>query len=114
MTHFKAFAADKFAKMASTRDKLKFIFGQKICHMNLLNPYEIYNETRRLGKDFDGELPLLPRPNVVFPERFYYPTSELTDNPDNFAKVAHKNSYDVPVWWTGRTVAAQNHNGNAL
>ena len=114
LADYKEFAADKFAKMASTRDKLKFIFGQKICHMNLLNPYEIYNETRRLVKDFDGELPLLPRPNVVFPERFYYPTSELTDNPDNFAKVAHKNSYDVPVWWTGRTVAAQNHNGNAL
>lgn len=114
LADYEEFATNKFAQMTSTRDKLKFIFGQKICHMNIMNPYEIYNETRRLVKDFDGELPLLPRPNVVFPERFYYPTSELTNNPENFAKVAHKNSYDVPVWWTGRTVAAKNHNGNAL
>lgn len=114
LADYEEFAANKFTKLTSTRDKLKFIFDQKFCHMNIMNPYEIYNETRRLVKDFDGELPLLATPNVVFMERLYYPSGELTDNPDNFAKVAHKNSYDVPVWWTGRTKAAENHNGNAF
>lgn len=112
LADYKEFAANKFAQMTSTRDKIGFIFGQKVCHMNILNPYEIYNEARRLVKDFDGRLPLQPRPLVVFQERFYYPTSELTNNPDNFAKVAHKNSYDVPVWWTGRTTIAITDNKN--
>ena len=67
-----------------------------------------------LVKDFDGELPFVATPNVVFQERMFYPGSELTNNPDNFAAVAHKNTYDTPVWWTTRTTAAENHNGNAL
>lgn len=107
-------AANKFTSMASTKDKLKFIFDQKFCHMNIMNPYEIYNDARRLVKDFDGELPFVSTPNVVFQERMFYPSSELTNNGENFEKVAQKNTYDTPVWWTTRTTAAQNHNGNAL
>lgn len=107
-------AANDFASLTSKKDKYKFIFDQKFVHMNIMNPYEIYNEARRLVKDFDGELPFLSTPNVVFQERMFYPGSELTNNPDNFAAVAHKNTYDTPVWWTARTTAAQNHNGNAV
>lgn len=114
LADYKEFAADKFANLPNSLDKIKFIFDQKFCHMNIMNPYEIYNEARRLVKDFNGELPLLSTANVVFQERMFYPSSELTNNPDNFAKVAHKNKYDVPVWWTGRTVPAVNRNGDAL
>lgn len=114
LADYQEIAADKFAGLSSTKDKLKFIFDQKFCHMNILNPYEIYSEARRLVKDFDGELPLLSTPNVVFQERMFYPSSELSNNGENFQKVAYKNTYDTPVWWTGRTTAAVNHNGNAL
>ena len=114
LADYEELAANKFASLASTKDKLKFIFDQKFCHMNIMNPYEIHNEARRLVKDFDGELPFVSTPNVVFQERMFYPSSELTNNGDNFAKVAHKNTYDTPVWWTGRTTPAENHNGNAL
>ena len=114
LADYEELAANKCASLTSTKDKLKFIFDQKFCHMNIMNPYEIYNEARRLVKDFDGELPFVSTPNVVFQERMFYPSSELTNNGDNFAKVAHKNTYDTPVWWTGRTTPAENHNGNAL
>ena len=114
LADYEELAANKFASLTSTKDKLKFIFDQKFCHMNIMNPYEIYNEARRLVKDFDGELPFVSTPNVVFQERMFYPSSELTNNGDNFAKVAHKNTYDTPVGWTGRTTPAENHNGNAL
>lgn len=114
LADYQEIAASKFAALSSTKDKLKFIFDQKFCHMNILNPYEIYSEARRLVKDFDGELPFVATPNVVFQERMFYPSSELTNNGENFQKVAHKNTYDTPVWWTGRTQAAVNHNGNAL
>lgn len=114
LADYEELAANKFVNLSSTKEKLKFIFDQKFCHMNIMNPYEIYNEARRLVKDFDGELPFVATPNVVFQERMFYPSSELTNNAENFAKVAHKNTYDTPVWWTTRTTAAENHNGNAL
>lgn len=112
LADYTQFAADKFASLTTMKDKLQFIFDQKMLDMNILNPYEIYNEARRLVKDFDGELPFLSTPNVVFQERMYYPANELTNNPDNFAKVAHKNNHTTPVWWTGRTTTATNKNGN--
>lgn len=114
LAFYKDFAADKYAKLATKKEKLSFIFMQKIAHMNIMNPYEIYNEARRLVKDFDGELPFVGTANVVFQERMFYPANEQINNPDNFAKVAHKNNYYTPVWWTGRTVPAKNKNGNAL
>ena len=114
LADYEEIAAGKFASLGSTKDKLKFIFDQKFCHMNIMNPYELFNESRRLVKDFDGELPFVSTPNVVFQERMFYPSSELTNNGENFQKVAHKNTYDTPVWWTGRATAAVNRNGNAL
>lgn len=114
LADYEEYAANKFAALSSTKDKLKFIFDQKFCHMNIMNPYEIYSEARRLVKDFDGELPLLSTPNVVFQERMFYPSSELANNTENFQKVAAKNTYDTPVWWTGRTTPTANRNGNAL
>lgn len=114
LADYEEIAANKFASLGSTKDKLKFIFDQKFCHMNIMNPYELFNESRRLVKDFNGELPFVSTPNVVFQERMFYPSSELTNNGENFQKVAYKNTYDTPVWWTGRTTAAVNRNGNAL
>lgn len=112
LADYTQFAADKFASLTTLKDKLQFIFDQKMLDMNILNPYEIYNEARRLVKDFDGELPFLSTPNVVFQERMYYPSNEQTNNPDNFKAVAHKNNHTTPVWWTGRTETATNKNGN--
>ena len=113
LADYKEYAANKFNSM-SKNEKLKFIFDQKFIDMNILNPYEIYNEARRLIKDFDGELPFVATPNVVFQERMLYPTNEATNNPDNFNAVTAKNNTTTPVWWTGRTKTAVNHNGNAL
>lgn len=107
-------AANKYMSLPTMKEKLSFIFGQKMLHMNLMNPYEIYSEARRLVKDFDGELPFISTPNVVFQERMYYPASELTSNPDNFSAVAYKNNYYTPVWWSARTVKAINKNGNVI
>ena len=114
LAEYQEIAANDFASLTTTKEKLKFIFDQKFVHMNIMNPYEIYSDARRLIKDFDGELPFVSTPNVVFQERMFYPGSELTNNPENFAKVAYKNTYDTPVWWTTRTTAAVNTNGNAL
>lgn len=104
-----SYAGNEFSKL-DTRGKLEYIFHQKMLHFNILYPYEIFNEAHRLIKDCNGELPLKPMVNVIWCERFYYPTSEATKNAENFEKVKAKNNHTTPVWWSGRTVAAQNPN----
>jgi hypothetical protein len=114
LADYEEYAANKYLALTDKKEKLKFLFDQKCIDMNIVNPYEIYNEARRLVKDFNDELPLLATPNVVFQERMYYPSSEAQNNPDNFAAVANKNNHTTPVWWTGRTKTVTNKNGNAL
>ncbi len=88
-----------FSSMSSD-DKIKEIFYQKFAHLNVLNYWEIWSETRRLQKDYGILAPVSSK--WVWMERFYYPSSEETTNPDNFAAVAAKNNHSTPVWWTGR------------
>lgn len=98
-----AFLDQKVASFTamSSKDKIKEIYYQKFAHLNVLNYWEIWSDTRRLQKEYGI---LSPRSDVfVWMERFYYPSSEATSNPDNFAKVAGKNDAVTPVWWTGRT-----------
>ncbi|MGD9928472.1 MAG: SusD/RagB family nutrient-binding outer membrane lipoprotein [Mangrovibacterium sp.] len=92
--------SDAFSNLNSN-DKIKEIFYQKMAHLNILNYWEIWSETRRLQKDYGILAPVSSK--WIWMERFYYPSSEETTNPDNFAAVASKNDHDTPVWWTGRT-----------
>jgi hypothetical protein len=97
-----AFLGKKVAafQAMSASDKIKEIYYQKFVHLNILNYWEIWSETRRLMKEY----PTLPQNSVfTWMDRFYYPSTEATTNPDNFQAVAHKNDHDTPVWWTGRT-----------
>ncbi len=113
LAYFLDFAVGKYNE-ADTKGKLKFLLNQKMLDMNVFNPWELWNETRRLVKDFDGQLPHLPAPHIEWVERFYYPDDESINNAENFEKVAHKNTMFTPVWWTGRTEAAKSTNGPAL
>lgn len=102
-TAINAFLDQKVAAFNAlgTNDKIKEIYYQKFAHLNVLNYWEVWSDTRRLQKEFGN---LAPASNVfVWMERFYYPSTEATSNPDNFAKVAGKNDAITPVWWTGRT-----------
>ena len=89
-----------FSSLANS-DKIKEIYYQKIVHLNILNYWEVWSETRRLQKEYGILAPISKK--WVWMERFYYPSSEESTNPDNFAAVASKNDHDTPVWWTGRT-----------
>lgn len=107
VTSFMNYEVAKFNAMDS-KDKVRHIFYQKMVHLNILNPYEIWAEARRLMRDY-GYLPKSVS-NVYWIERFFYPPSEANKNAENFKKVAAKNNYSTPVWWSGRTSAALNPN----
>lgn len=103
------FAATRFNSM-NQLEKMNHLLHQKLIHYNILNPYEGFNEIRRLIKDNSGNLPITPMVNVYWCERFFYPSEEANNNAENFEAVKHKNNYTTPVWWSGRTTYTLNPN----
>ncbi|PWG82017.1 SusD/RagB family nutrient-binding outer membrane lipoprotein [Pararcticibacter amylolyticus] len=86
---------------AAEQEKKGLIYDQKYVHFNILKPYELWTETRRLYKELGNRVMKKPS-NRRFMERRPYPVSESTNNHDNFADVVNENNYTSPVWLTGR------------
>lgn len=86
---------------AGQTEKLGLIYDQKYVHFNVLKPYELWTETRRLVLEL-GDRVLKKPSNWVFMERTLYPSSESTNNAENFVEVFDENNYTSPVWFTGR------------
>lgn len=97
------FLAAKIAEftVANNTEKLGLIFDQKYVHFNMLKPYELWADTRRLTKELGARVKK-GASNFLVMERTVYPSSEETNNRDNFQAVKSQNNYTSPVWWTGR------------
>ncbi|RXK86769.1 SusD/RagB family nutrient-binding outer membrane lipoprotein [Filimonas effusa] len=102
-TQIDAFAEAKRNEFlaAGEAEKKGLIYDQKYVHFNILKPYELWTETRRLYKELGSRVMKKPS-NTRFMERRPYPVSESDNNYDNFAKVVNENNYTSPVWFTGR------------
>lgn len=82
-------------------EKIGLIYDQRYIHYNMLKPYELWADTRRLTKELGARVRKSPS-NIKMMERTVYPTSEELNNPANFQAVKASNNYTTPVWWTGR------------
>ncbi|GEP91593.1 Starch-binding associating with outer membrane [Chitinophaga terrae (ex Kim and Jung 2007)] len=89
----------KFLAAPTLDDKMEILMQQKYIHLNLLQPYELWAELRRTRHP--KLEPFTWHANVwkPMPERVHYPTVELTNNPDNFSKVANENNTTSPIFW---------------
>ena len=89
----------RFATAANMEDKMEILMQQKYIHLNLMQPYELWTELRRTGHPklepftWHGEV------WTPFPERVRYPSSEQTNNPSNFSKVAAANNTTSKIFW---------------
>jgi hypothetical protein len=86
---------------ASATEKMGLMYDQKYVHFNMLKPYELWADTRRLMKEMGARVRKGPG-NVKMMERTVYPTSEELNNSEKFQTVKAQNNYTTPVWWTGR------------
>lgn len=102
-TEINAFILAKTTEFAAANDNEKkgLIFDQRYVHFNVLKPYELWVEVRRLKKELGERVNKAPS-NVKLMERTIYPSSEEVNNNANFLEVKAKNNYTTPVWWTGR------------
>ncbi|MCS3555461.1 MULTISPECIES: SusD/RagB family nutrient-binding outer membrane lipoprotein [Sphingobacterium] len=103
ITDYVDFIGNKFAQ-ASDLEKKGMIYDQKFIDFNVVNPFDLWSETRRFIKELNARVIKKPS-NIRFMERTIYPTSEATNNSQNFMEVAKDNNYTSPVWFTGRTEA---------
>jgi hypothetical protein len=84
----------------NSSDRIKEIFYQKFTHLNILNLWEIWSETRRLEQEYGI---LVPKSKcVIWMERFQYPENEPATNGENYSRVAAQDNITTPVWWTNR------------
>lgn len=86
---------------ANNNEKLGLIYDQRYVHFNMLKPYELWADTRRLTKELGARVKK-GASNFLVMERTVYPLSEETNNGENFQAVRASNNYTTPVWWTGR------------
>ncbi|WP_343701874.1 SusD/RagB family nutrient-binding outer membrane lipoprotein [Chitinophaga sp.] len=86
---------------AAAAEKMGLMYDQKYVHFNMLKPYELWADTRRLMKELGARVRKSPS-NVRMMERTVYPTSEELNNGEKFQAVKQQNNYTTPVWWTGR------------
>lgn len=103
ITNYVDYIGSKFAQ-ASDLEKKGMIYDQKFIDFNVVNPFDLWSETRRLIKELGARVIKKPT-NIRFMERTIYPTSESTNNSKNFTEVAKDNNYTSPVWFSGRTEA---------
>lgn len=98
-----AFLAAKVAEftIANDMEKKGLVFDQKYIHFNMLKPYELWSDTRRLTKELGARVKKSPS-NIKLMERTVYPNSEELNNNTNFQAVKAQNNYTTPMWWTGR------------
>jgi len=97
------FLAAKIAEfnVANSTEKLGLIYDQRYVHFNMLKPYELWADTRRLTKEL-GSRVKKSASNFLLMERTVYPSSEESNNRENFQAVQAQNNYTSPVWFTGR------------
>ncbi|HWV65885.1 SusD/RagB family nutrient-binding outer membrane lipoprotein, partial [Chitinophaga sp.] len=82
----------KFAAAPTQDDKMEILMQQKYIHLNLYQPYELWAELRRTRHPKLEPFTWHSSVWKPMPERVRYPTIELTNNPDNFKKVAGENN----------------------
>jgi len=103
ITDYVNYIGNKFSQ-ASDLEKKGMIYDQKYIDFNVVNPFDLWSETRRLIKELNTRV-IKKSSNIRFMERTLYPTSESTNNSQNFIEVAKENNYTTPVWFSGRTEA---------
>lgn len=98
----------KFNAAATTDDKMEILMQQKFIHLNLLHPYELWAELRRTRHPKLEPFTWHTSVWKPMPERVRYPTIELTNNPDNFKKVAAENNLTTPIFWVPADAKTKN------
>ncbi|MET3875848.1 hypothetical protein ABIE50_001260 [Chitinophaga sp. OAE865] len=98
----------KFAAAPTQDDKMEILMQQKYIHLNLYQPYELWAELRRTRHPKLEPFTWHSSVWKPMPERVRYPTIELTNNPDNFKKVAGENNLTSPIFWVPAAARTKN------
>jgi hypothetical protein len=94
----------EFEAAANADDKMEILMQQKYIHLNILEAFECFTELRRTRHPrlepitSYGSSSRLDNATMML-ERFKLPTSERTNNYDEYAKVMKDDLWGNPVFW---------------
>lgn len=88
-----------FNAKSNAEDKMEILMQQKYIAMNLLRPFQLWGDLRRTRHP---KLEPFTFKGVVMkpqPERLKYPSSEASNNTDEYLKVVDQDNWTTPVFW---------------
>ncbi|MCD6200255.1 MAG: SusD/RagB family nutrient-binding outer membrane lipoprotein [Bacteroidales bacterium] len=88
-----------FDATTNIEDKMEIIMIQKYIHLNVLRPYELFDELRRTRHPKIEKMTFQGVVMAPMVERLKYPTSEVANNYDNYQKVADQDNWTTPIFW---------------
>lgn len=88
-----------FNATTNIEDKMEIIMIQKYIHLNVLRPYELFDELRRTRHPKIEKMTFQGVVMAPMVERLKYPTSEVANNYDNYQKVADQDNWTTPIFW---------------
>ncbi|MEQ6119957.1 SusD/RagB family nutrient-binding outer membrane lipoprotein [Reichenbachiella sp. MALMAid0571] len=106
-----AYAAKIAGEYASASDKMEVIHTQKWMNFLYHNPYEAWTEVRRtrypkLATGYFGSTSMEPHL-----ERYPYPGSLSSSNPDAYSEVVGKDNFTTPIFWVADTDKSKKYRG---
>lgn len=90
---------NRFNTRATLEDKMEILMQQKYIHLNIMNPYELWAELRRTRHPFLEPFTFNAQVMKPMPERLRYPSTEFTNNTDQYMKVKDQDNFTSPVFW---------------
>jgi hypothetical protein len=94
----------EFDAAAGEEAKMEILMQQKYIHLNILEPFELFTELRRTRHPklepitCTGTSETLVNATMMI-ERFKLPTSERTNNYDEYTKIMAEDKWGNPVFW---------------
>jgi hypothetical protein len=105
-----AYAANlksRFDAAAGEDAKMEILMQQKYIHLNMIKPYELFADLRRTRHPKLEPIstppsyeayPVLTNQTLVW-ERFRYPSTQISWNKEEFAKVEQDDNWVNPIFW---------------
>lgn len=108
--------ADKIKTMfdnaASLDDKMEILMQQKYIAINLVDPEELFTELRRTRHPKLEPMVFGGKVMKPMPERIMYPSSEFSNNTENYLKVKSEDNNTSFIFWVPENLRNVSYYGN--
>lgn len=108
---------ERFNAANGEEAKMEILMQQKYIHLNIIKPYELFAELRRTRHPMLEPITTPPSYSDYPPlsnqtlewERFRYPSTQISWNKEEFAKVEQDDNWVNPIFWVPQNKRSQSY-----